>query len=121
MNANSRVRARANRTKNDTDLISALENVRTRFAVAVALEQKSTTRRLWRGYLETEDRLRRCLKALRILGQSACAGSRQCALAFEALIRRSDSGRHEPGNGEAQHLFWMLQEVLVHLEKIAPD
>ena len=120
MTQKTRPQTRTNRVTNETDLILALENARTRFVVAVALEQKSTSRRLWRVYLETEGRLRHCLKALRVLDQARCAGSRPCALALEALARRSDPAGQQPGQGDALHLHFMLQEVLSHLEKMAP-
>lgn len=120
MKHKTRPQTRANKVRNETDLILALENARTRFVVAVALEQKSTSRRLWRVYLQTEDRLRRCLKALRVLDQDRCAGSRPCALALEALARRPDPEAQQPGQGDALHLHFMLQEVLAHLEKMAP-
>jgi hypothetical protein len=115
-----RHQARTNKIGSETDLILALENARTRFVVAVALEQKSTPRRLWGVYLETEERLRHCLKALRMLDQARRAGNRQCALALEALVRRSDSTEPHSGPGEALHLCFLLQEVLMHLERMAP-
>ena len=121
MKHKTRLQTRAGKVRNETDLILALENARTHFVVAVALEQKSTSRRLWRVYLETEDRLRRCLKALRVLDQVRCAGSRQCALALEALARSPDPAERQPGQGDASHLYFMLQEVLAQLEKMAPD
>jgi hypothetical protein len=119
MKHKTRLQTRVNRVRNETDLILALESARTSFVVAVALEQKSTTRRLWRVYLETEDRLRHCLKELRVLGQARCAGSRQCAFALEALVRSSELAGQQPGQGDARHLYFMLQEVLAHLEKMA--
>ena len=114
-------RTRASQVRNEPELIMALENARTRFIVAVALEQKSTSRRLWLLYLETERRLRRCLKILRVLDQARCAGSRPCALALEALVRLSDSAGQPPGQGDALYLYFTIQEVLAHLEKMVPD
>jgi hypothetical protein len=122
MKAESRHQARAKIVRDEADLILALENARTRFVVAVALEQKSITRRAWRMYLETDDRLRHSLKALRVLGKSRCDGSRQCVLALEILTRRSVVVGHQlPGKGDARRFYYVLQEVLEHLENIVPD
>jgi len=103
------------------DLILALEIVRTRFIVAVALEQKSTSRQLWRIYLETEHRLRRCLKTLRAAGSSCGQGSRQQALALDAIAAHSGAVDCRPGKGDARSLYRLLEEVLPHLEAMRRD
>jgi hypothetical protein len=42
-----------------------MERARSRLAVAMAAENKITSRERWRYYLETEDRLRRCVREIR--------------------------------------------------------
>jgi len=97
-------------------LLYALECARSRLAVAMAAESKVTPPARWQSYIETEDRMRRCLKRLRVL---------HCALPLEALgwlptleALQHAPGRVDPGSqrGEAQHLCQFLGDVLARIE-----
>jgi len=74
------------------ELLVAMESVRTRLAVAMAAESKSTTQAAWQYYLETDDQIRRLTKALRGNGGPAVAGSRECLRALESLRQLSAEG-----------------------------
>jgi hypothetical protein len=112
-----RMRRHGGARNGDIDIVLALENARTRFAVAVATEKKTTAPKLWRSYFETEDRLRRCLKTLRAPGHSGLSGNRECALAMEILVQRSAICSSQQPDGEAKRLCGVLQEALKYLER----
>jgi hypothetical protein len=101
------------------ELVHALETARSRLAVAVAADSKVTTLSQRKHYLETDARLRRCLRKLRarqrpgrsghliwtecleslglLLAEGACRGRshRMCACLDEILSRLED-GRDGP-------------------------
>jgi hypothetical protein len=47
------------------ELLYALESARSSLAIAIAAESKTTPRERWRHYLETQDRMRRCVRDFR--------------------------------------------------------
>lgn len=93
-------------------LFRALERARTRFAIAVATESKTTPPDKWRYYLETEDRMRRVLKDLRSQRWSGMTWNQ----AIEALRRLPDPYGQEADYTEAQVLCRQLREVMARLE-----
>ena len=98
------------------DLLKALEQARTRLAVAIAAETKATPLSRWNYYLETAEQIRRCLKQLRTLPRSnlKCGDAWYSALdSLRQLPPRPDSkSRH----GEAQQLCQRLRSVLGQLD-----
>jgi hypothetical protein len=73
-------------TKIHRELVAALESVRTRLAVAIACETKSTTPDRRQYYLETADRMRRFTKNLRT-GSGALQERQDWHGALDALRR----------------------------------
>ena len=97
------------------ELLHALESARSRLAVAIAAESKVTPRERWRRYLETEDRMRRCLRALRghpARGSSKWHGWGQAL----SLLKHAFPVEDGVGGGEAHRLCQHLSEVLNFIE-----
>jgi hypothetical protein len=69
------------------DLVGALERVRTKLAIAVAADSKITPLDQWRFYMETECRMRRCLKELRSLARLGAEPAASWCQARESLGR----------------------------------
>jgi hypothetical protein len=97
--------------RNQRELLVALERARTRLAVAIATEAKSTPPERWRYYFETTERTRRFLKRLRN-GDSEMFCTRQRWT--EAL----DSLKQLSPHAETAHLCRLLSEILT---KVNPD
>jgi hypothetical protein len=104
------------------DLLHALERARSRLAVAIAAENKYTPRERWRHYLETEDRMRRCVREIRQSCNPSLEKQRDCLQVLSLLMQPfpADGGEAE---GEAQRLCRRCYEVLAIIEgslSIAP-
>jgi hypothetical protein len=102
------------------ELLYALESARSRLAVAIAAESKVTPRERWRHYLETEDRMRRCLREIR--GHLAQSNGRQNGwIQALSLLRQPLPAGDRASRGEAQRLCQLLSEVLNIIENQAND
>ena len=91
-------------TKTNRELVLALESARTRLAVAIASEAKSTPLDRWQYYLETADKMRRFSKKLR-MGSGALQEREEWMRALEAL-------RRLPVQSKALPLCRMLRELI---------
>jgi hypothetical protein len=69
------------------ELLFAMERARSRLAVAIAAETKRTSRERWRHYLETADRIRRCVRQIRQGGVETRAWQFGCLEALDLLTR----------------------------------
>jgi hypothetical protein len=91
-------------------LLSALESARTRFAIAIAAETKSTPVERWRYYLDTADRIARFIKKFRKVDSGA-------ALNYQDWIRALEALKRVPlQNGNASRLCRILRDVVMRLE-----
>jgi hypothetical protein len=93
------------------ELLYAMERARSRLAVAIAAESKTTTRDRWRHYLETEDRMRWCVRKIRRLHVPGTGGNSNWREAL-SLLQQPLPAIDENSRGEAQELCRRLQEVL---------
>jgi len=91
-------------TKFNRELVLALERARTRLAVAIASETKSTPPDRWRYYLDTSDRMRRFIKRLRA-GSGELQEHPDWERALEAL-------RRLPPQGKASQLCRILRDIV---------
>ena len=96
-------------TRVQRELLSALESARTRLAVAMAAETKSTPLDRWQYYLDTTDRMYRYIKKLR---QSDIAVS----LAPQDLDQAIKSLRQLPDDDKAMRLCKMIRDIVTVLE-----
>lgn len=100
------------------ELVFALERARTRLAVSIASEMKTTRAELWNLYRDTEDRLRRCLKVLRARQRQGAVEEGGATDALEALRRLSlHLLPSETGPGDARQLCRNVREALECLER----
>jgi chromatin segregation and condensation protein Rec8/ScpA/Scc1 (kleisin family) len=97
------------------DLLYALERARSRLAVAIAAENKVTPRRRWRHYLETEDRMRRCVQEIRRRHDPGLEKQSDCLQVLN-LLRQPFPAADRHAEGEAQLLCRRLYEVLAIVE-----
>lgn len=102
-------------------LLHALECARSRFAVAIAAETKYTPPARWQSYIEVEDRLRRCLRRLRLHRRMESADAISWLLTLDALQEFPVSRDFEPRRGEAMHLCAHLVGVLARIEEQEAD
>jgi hypothetical protein len=91
------------------ELVLALESARTRLAVAIAFETKSTPPSRWEYYLQTADRTRRFVKKLRQAETDFVQERQDWIHALEDLRRLPDPSR-------ASRLCQALQEIVARLE-----
>jgi hypothetical protein len=91
-------------------LLAALESARTRFAVAIAAESKSTPVDRWRYYLDTADWISRFIRKFRKVNSGAVPENQDWYRALEALKRMPLQ------NGNASHLCRILRDVVMRLE-----
>jgi len=91
-------------------LLRALEHARSRLAVAVAAEAKWTPLGRWGQYLEIGERLRRCLRELR-LDQDSEMRFRNLP-AWVLIERLAPLVKMENGRGDAQRISGQLSEIL---------
>jgi hypothetical protein len=96
-------------TKYQRDLLFALEVARTRLAVAIATEAKSTPPERWQHYFETAERTRRFIKRLRCLNFGMSEWGKGWTEAFELL-------KHFSSDREAARLCKLLGEIVAKLE-----
>ncbi len=96
-------------TKFQRELIVALESARTRLAVAIAAETKSTPPERWQYYLETAAHTRRFIKKVRRANADLLQGSREWIDALETL-------KHLPAQSKALRLAQLLRDLVAGLE-----
>jgi hypothetical protein len=89
------------------ELLFALESARTKLAVAIAEETKSTPPHLWQYYMETSYQMGRCLKRLR--NRNSGMDCRDWRRALEML-------KQLPRRGEVSLLCEILREVVSDIE-----
>lgn len=91
------------------ELLLALEAARTRLAVAIAAETKSTTPDRRRNYFETAERARRFMKKLRNANSDSLHARHQCSAVVESL-------KQLPPHAEAKHLCRILGDIVTELD-----
>lgn len=96
-------------TRVSMDLLLALEFARTRLAIAIAAESKSTPPERWQYYLDTADRMSRCLRKLRKNGMKMAISNKEEFRALEAL-------RRIPIANNAQRFCQVLGDIASALE-----
>jgi hypothetical protein len=92
-----------------SELLFALESARTRLAVAIAAETKSTSMEQWQYYLDTADRICRLARKLRTIG---FAGSYR----MNAGIRAVHALRQISNYEKALPICRTLEAIAVELE-----
>ena len=102
------------------EILYAMESVRSRLAVAIAAENKATPRERWRHYLETQERMRRCVRDIRMhAGRNSC---RQVTwLQALSLLKQPRPVGDRRSHGEAHQLCQRLYEVLSIIEDTSKD
>jgi hypothetical protein len=91
-------------------LLNVLEHARTRFAVAVAVESKTTPVDQWNQYLRTEDQLRCIVKKLRVLRRLGTNGDSKWNELAESVGRTQNLP--PATHSEAQLLCEQLRAVM---------
>lgn len=99
------------------ELLRALESARSRLAIAMATERKSTSLERTRYYIETDERTRQWVKRLRTMDRSSRTGRASWIQALEMLKKVPAHSTHRSRHGEAQQLCLHLREVLIELEQ----
>jgi len=97
------------------ELLHAMESARSRLAVAIAAENKSTTRERWHSYLATAERMRKCVKEIRRLHGPGVARHLVWHHALD-LLRQPLSSTEDERSGEAQRICKRLHDVLELVE-----
>jgi acyl-CoA reductase-like NAD-dependent aldehyde dehydrogenase len=97
------------------ELLHAMESARSRLAVAIAAENKRTTRERWRYYLATADRMRKCVKDIRQLHGPGMARHIVWHHALD-LLKQPLSPTEDERSGEAQRICKRLHDVLELVE-----
>ncbi|MGA2264200.1 MAG: hypothetical protein ABSH28_22545 [Acidobacteriota bacterium] len=97
------------------ELLHAMENARSRLAVAVASENKATPRERWRYYLETEDRMRRCVREIRRNSNHSIGRQFEWLRALD-LLKQPLPADERQSRGEAQLLCQRIYDVLAIIE-----
>jgi hypothetical protein len=87
------------------ELVLALESARTRLAVAMASETKSTPPDRWQYYFETADRTRQFMKRLRKANSDMLHEKQEWIRALESL-------KHLPAHSKAPRLCQLLREIV---------
>jgi hypothetical protein len=98
------------------ELLHAMERARSRLAVAIASENKVTPRGHWQHYLETEDRMRLCVREIRRHPNDLMGGRFGWVQALD-LLKQPLPAADQKSRGEAQRLCQRLSEVLCIIEK----
>ena len=91
------------------ELLFALEAARTRLAVAIAAETKSTTPERWQYYFEISDRTRRFIKGLRNANPEMPQLKQRWTEAIESL-------KQIPAQSEAAQICKLLGDIVAALE-----
>jgi hypothetical protein len=94
-------------------LLSALESARTRFAIAIASETKSTPVERWRYYLDTADWISQFIRKFRKANSGAVLENQDWYRAYRAL---EGLKRMPLQNGNASHMCRILRDVVRRLE-----
>jgi hypothetical protein len=94
-------------------LLSALESARTRFAIAIAAESKSTPVERWKYYLDTADWISQFTRRFRKADSGALLQNQEWYRAYRALEALK---RMPLRNGNASHLCQVLRDVVRRLE-----
>jgi hypothetical protein len=97
------------------ELLHAMESARSRLAVAIAAENKTTTRERWRYYLATADRMRKCVSEIRRLHGPGTARHSVWHHALD-LLKQPLPSREDERSGEAQYICKRLHDVLELVE-----
>lgn len=97
------------------ELLHAMESARSRLAVAIAAENKTTTRERWRYYLATADRMRNCVKEIRQLRGPGMPRHIVWHHALD-LLKQPLSPKEDERSGEAQRICKRLHDVLELVE-----
>ena len=92
-----------------------MESARSRLAVAIAAENKTTTRERWHYYLATADRMRKCVKEIRRLHGPGIARHLVWHHALD-LLKQPLSTAEDERSGEAQRICRRLHDVLELVE-----
>ncbi len=95
------------------ELVQALEAARSRLAIAVAADSKMTPVSQRRLYLETDARLRRCLRELRAQRWPGEAGRSDLTECLDSLSRLFSEG---VSRGRSHRMCARLTEILSRLE-----
>jgi hypothetical protein len=95
-----------------------MENARSRLAVAVASENKLTPRERWRHYLETGDRMRRCVREIRRNSNRSIGKQFEWLRALD-LLKQPLPAKEREYRGEAQLLCQRIYDVLAIIESDA--
>jgi hypothetical protein len=93
------------------ELLYAMESARSRLAVAIALENKATPRERWRQYLETEDRMRQCVRRIRFLPYCHADSQAEWLKAL-SLLKQPLPAVEKEAPVEAQVMCRRIMEVL---------
>jgi hypothetical protein len=96
-------------TKVHRELLLALESARTRLAIAIASESKSTPLDQWQYYLATTDRMGRYIKKLRKSKAEASSESKDLDRALDLL-------RTLPVHDRAMKLCRLIHDIVAGLE-----
>ncbi len=99
------------------ELVFALESARTRLAIAIAAESRCTPLESRRYYLDTEDRMRRCLKELRASEGTGAPDASRCNRALAMLQALPGLVNRKTSIEGAQQLCRLLTDVLTGLEE----
>jgi hypothetical protein len=91
------------------ELLRALESARTRLAIAIAEEAKSTPRDRWQYYLDTAEHVRRFTGRLRKVDVDAPQECQSWTRALEAL-------NQIPMRGNAFQICELLRDIVMALE-----
>ena len=95
------------------ELVQALEAARSRLAIAAAADSKMTPPGQRRLYLETDARLRRCLRRLRARQWPGCPGHGDWTECMDSLNRLLGEG---VCRGKSRRMCARLGEILGRLE-----
>jgi hypothetical protein len=103
----------------DRELLQAMERARSQLAVAIAAENKTTPRERWRYYLETEDRMRRCVREIRRYAGLNIGKPFGWLQALD-LLNQPLPVPDQKSQGEAQRLCRRLRDILKIVENPRP-
>ncbi len=102
-----------------SEFLYAMENARSRLAVAMAAETKVTSRERWHRYREVEERLRRYIKDLRT-NYSRSEGWQIGWVEAMSLLKEPLAASEPESRGCAQQLYGRLSAVLAIVESRKP-
>ncbi len=100
----------SNRDAVHQQLLLALESARNKFAIAIAVETKSTPVETWRSYLDTAEQVRCFVRKFRRTNPGTLSEHQEWARALDTLQRMPAE------QGSASHLCRILTDIMVQLE-----